>query len=94
MARQPEPIPRSAILQPPRRAAARELLCSMKGAQDWIAGVDDESLNFLATGMSEQMMQQLAMTWIVLGMGYPTSSRLATLTERLHLRAAVAALDV
>jgi hypothetical protein len=44
--------------------------------------------------MSEQMMQQLAMTWIVLGMGYPTSSRLATLTERLHLRAAVAALDV
>jgi hypothetical protein len=44
--------------------------------------------------MSQPMMRQLAMTWTVLDMGYPSLSRLAALTERLHLQAAVAALDV
>jgi hypothetical protein len=95
MTQQTEATPRrSAIFEPPRRVAAREVLCAMKGGQGWIAGADDEALDFLATGMSQPMMRQLAMTWTVLDMGYPSLSRLAALTERLHLQAAVAALDV
>ena len=73
--------------------AAREALAEMKGDQAWVAGVDDSSLDFLATAMSEQMMQEVARRWRVPTMGYPTSSKLAILAERLHLQAAVAALD-
>ena len=65
----------------------------MKGDEGWIAGVDGRSLDFLATGISEQIMLELARTWTVLGLGYPTSSKLAALAESLHLQAAVVALD-
>jgi hypothetical protein len=76
-----------------RRAAAREVLSEMKGYQGWIAEVDDSSLDFLATGISEQIMLEMARTWTVRGMGYPTSTKLAALSESVLLQAAVAALD-
>lgn len=76
-----------------QRATARAALSKMKGDQDWIVGVDDRALDFLATGVSGQIMLELARTWTVQGMGYPTSSKLAALAERLHLQTAVAALD-
>lgn len=76
-----------------RRAAAREALAAMKGDQGWIAEVDERSLDFLATEVSEQMVQELVRRWMVPTMGYPTSSKLAALTEGYYLQAAVAALD-
>ena len=75
-----------------QRRAARKALAEMKRDRDWIAGVDDSSLDFLATEISQQMMQELAKRWAP-RMEYPTSSNLAALAESLHLQAAVAALD-
>jgi hypothetical protein len=76
-----------------RRVAAGAALFRMKGERGWRPGVDDSSLDFLASAISEQMMLELASTWRAQGMGYPTSSKLAALAESLHLRAAVTALD-
>jgi hypothetical protein len=64
-----------------------------EGDGDWVAEVDDSALDFLATEVSEQMMQELARRWVLPAMGYPTPLELAALSERLHLEAAVAALD-
>lgn len=38
----------------------------MKGDREWIAGVDDSSLDFLATEISEQTLQELARRWAAL----------------------------
>jgi hypothetical protein len=76
-----------------RRAAAQAALDEMKGNYGSVAWIDDRSLAFLAEEISEQMMQGLARTWPDFKMGYPTSSKLAALTEIIYLQAAVAALD-
>jgi hypothetical protein len=76
-----------------RRIAAREMLKGIKGDRAWVTGVDDRSLDFLATAISEHMLMELAQVWMVSDLGYPTSSRLAALTEQLYLQNAVAALD-
>jgi hypothetical protein len=75
-----------------RRHGAREALIEMKG-RDCAAGVDDGSLDFLATELSEQMMHELAIRWVPAAMGSPTSTKLAVMAERFYLEAAVAALD-
>jgi len=76
-----------------RCAAARQALAEMKGGQGWTAAVDASALDFLATEISEQMLRELARNWAPPAMGYPTSSKLAAMAERLYLQAAVAALD-
>jgi hypothetical protein len=76
-----------------RRVAARTALAEMRGEPGWVAEFDDRSLDFIATEISEQMMQALAKGWTAPTMGYPTSSKLAALAERFYLQAAVAALD-
>jgi hypothetical protein len=68
-----------------RRATAREVRSGTKGDQGWITGVDDGSLDFLAKGISEQMMLELARAWTVPARGYPTSLKLAELAEGLLL---------
>ncbi len=75
-----------------RRAAARAALAVMKGGKGWVAEVDDSALDFLATEISEQVMQELARRWAPT-MGYPTPLTLAVVAERIYLQAAVAALD-
>jgi hypothetical protein len=90
----PQPLyARSTPARDRRRAAAREALAKMKGDPGWIAKVDDSSLDFLATDVSEPLMRELASRWVAPTMGYPTSSSLAAMAERFYLQAAVAALD-